>query len=219
MQAAAENLVPVTLELGGKSPVVVGRSADMSVAAARIMNGKTLNAGQICLAPDYVLAPSDRLPDFVAAAKMSVGQMFPSIRESSDYTAIVTDRHYARLMDYLDDARAKGAEIVEVNYTIDADAPIPLKLVSAELKPAASEGNIYFDREKGTIVENVSSVHIKGTISFELNGTSVPAELDLKMSSSSITPVPVTPPAQSTASSPSRGATGATGMAVSPRPP
>jgi len=87
----------------------------MPVAAARIMNGKTLNAGQICLAPDYVLAPADRLPDFVAAAKTSVAQMFPSIRESADYTAVVTDRHYARLMDYLDDARAKGAEIVEIN--------------------------------------------------------------------------------------------------------
>ena len=115
MRAAAENLVPVTLELGGKSPVVVGRSADMAVAAARIMNGKTLNAGQICLAPDYVLAPADRLGDFVAEAKASVGRMFPSIRESPDYTAVVSDRHYARLMGYLDDARAKGAEIVEIN--------------------------------------------------------------------------------------------------------
>uniref|UniRef100_UPI003F72D593 aldehyde dehydrogenase family protein n=1 Tax=Reyranella sp. TaxID=1929291 RepID=UPI003F72D593 len=107
MRAAAENLVPVTLELGGKSPVVVGRSADMAVAAARIMNGKTLNAGQICLAPDYVLAPADRVGDFVAEAKASVGRMFPSIRESPDYTAVVSDRHYARLMGYLDDARTK----------------------------------------------------------------------------------------------------------------
>lgn len=115
MRAAAENLVPVTLELGGKSPVVVGRSADMAVAAARIMNGKTLNAGQICLAPDYVLAPADRVGDFVAEAKASVGRMFPSIRESPDYTAVVSDRHYARLMGYLDDARAKGAELVEIN--------------------------------------------------------------------------------------------------------
>ncbi len=115
MRAAAENLVPVTLELGGKSPVVIGRSADMAVAAARIMNGKTLNAGQICLAPDYVLAPADRVGDFVAQAKVSVGRMFPSIRESPDYTAVVSDRHYARLMSYLDDARAKGAEIVEIN--------------------------------------------------------------------------------------------------------
>ena len=115
MRAAAENLVPVTLELGGKSPVVIGRSADLAVAAARIMNGKTLNAGQICLAPDYVLAPADRMGAFVAEAKASVGRMFPTIRENPDYTAIVADRHYARLTGYVDDARAKGAEIIEIN--------------------------------------------------------------------------------------------------------
>jgi coniferyl-aldehyde dehydrogenase len=115
MRAAAENLVPVTLELGGKSPVVIGRSADLATAAARIMNGKTLNAGQVCLAPDYVLAPADRLDTFVAEAKSSVGRMFPTLRDNPDYTAIVSDRHYARLAGYLDDARAKGAEIVEIN--------------------------------------------------------------------------------------------------------
>src|SRR6202012_3548079 len=68
MRAAAENLVPLTLELGGKSPVIVGRSADVNVAAARIMNGKTLNAGQICLAPDYVLTPKENLESFIGAA-------------------------------------------------------------------------------------------------------------------------------------------------------
>ena len=115
MRAAAENLVPVTLELGGKSPVVIGRSADLATAAARIMNGKTLNAGQICLAPDYVLAPADQIGGFVAAAKTAVGHMFPTIRDNPDYTAVVADRHYARLTGYLDDARAKGAEIVEIN--------------------------------------------------------------------------------------------------------
>ena len=115
MRAAAENLVPVTLELGGKSPVVIGRSADLAVAAARIMNGKTLNAGQICLAPDYVLAPADRIGALVEEAKASVGRMFPTIRDNPDYTAIVSDRHYARLAGYVEDARAKGAEIVEIN--------------------------------------------------------------------------------------------------------
>mgnify|MGYP003386367955 FL=1 len=79
------------------------------------MNGKTLNAGQICLAPDYVLAPADRMGAFVAEAKASVGCMFPTIRENPDYTAIVADRHYARLTGYVDDARAKGAEIIEIN--------------------------------------------------------------------------------------------------------
>jgi len=115
MRAAAENLVPVTLELGGKSPVVIGRSANLAIAAARIMNGKSLNAGQICLAPDYVLAPSDQISGFVEAAKSAVGHMFPTIRDNPDYTAVVADRHYARLMGYVDDARAKGAEIVEIN--------------------------------------------------------------------------------------------------------
>lgn len=115
MKAAAENLVPVTLELGGKSPVILGRSADLATSAARIMNGKTFNAGQICLAPDYVLAPADKVGGFVEAAKSAVRHMFPTIRDNPDYTALVSDRHYERLTGYVDDARAKGAEIVEIN--------------------------------------------------------------------------------------------------------
>lgn len=114
MRAAAENLVPLTLELGGKSPVVIGKSADMGVAAARIMNGKTLNAGQICLAPDYVFTPRDKVEGFVDAAQASVSKMFPSLKDNPDYTAIVAQRHYDRIMGYVEDARAKGARIVEL---------------------------------------------------------------------------------------------------------
>jgi len=114
MRAAAENLVPLTLELGGKSPVIVGRSADMSMAAARVMAGKTLNAGQICLAPDYLFAPKDQLESFVAAAQSSVSKMFPTIKDNPDYTAIVAQRHYDRITGYVDDARAKGARIIEL---------------------------------------------------------------------------------------------------------
>lgn len=115
MRAAADNLVPVTLELGGKSPVILAESADMATAADRIMAGKTLNAGQICLAPDYVLAPEPRVADFVAAAKASVEKMFPTIKDNPDYTAVIADRHYDRIRGYIDDARAKGAEIVAIN--------------------------------------------------------------------------------------------------------
>jgi coniferyl-aldehyde dehydrogenase len=115
MKAAAENLTPLTLELGGKSPVILGKGADLPTAAARIMNGKTLNAGQICLAPDYVLAPRDKVEGFVEAARHSVAKMFPTIKDNPDYTAIVAQRHYDRVMGYLDDARAKGARIVELN--------------------------------------------------------------------------------------------------------
>ncbi|MDP1631948.1 MAG: coniferyl aldehyde dehydrogenase [Caulobacter sp.] len=115
MRAAAENLVPLTLELGGKSPVIISGTADMATAAARIMNGKTLNAGQICLAPDYVMAPADRVDEFVAEAKAAVGKMFPTLKDNPDYTSVVNQRHYDRIKGHIDDARAKGAEIVEIN--------------------------------------------------------------------------------------------------------
>jgi coniferyl-aldehyde dehydrogenase len=114
MRAAAENLVPLTLELGGKSPVILGRSADYAVAAARIMNGKTMNAGQICLAPDYVLTPEDKLESFVGEARGAALRMFPTMKDNPDYTAIVSQRHFDRIKGYVDDARAKGARVVEL---------------------------------------------------------------------------------------------------------
>jgi coniferyl-aldehyde dehydrogenase len=116
MHAAAENLVPLTLELGGKSPVIIGDSADLQMAATRIMSGKTLNAGQICLAPDYVFLPEGKEADFVAAATDAVSTMFPAgLRDNDDYTAVISQHHLDRLENYLDDARAKGAEVVAVN--------------------------------------------------------------------------------------------------------
>ena len=115
MRAAAENLVPLTLELGGKSPVVIGRSADMALTAANIMTGKTMNAGQICLAPDYVFVPEERADEFVTAARASVEKMYPDLKDNPDYTSVVNERHYDRINGYLDDARSKGAEIIEIN--------------------------------------------------------------------------------------------------------
>lgn len=115
MKAAAENLVPVTLELGGKSPVVIGRSADMELAASNIMAGKTLNAGQICLAPDYVFLPEESRDEFVRHAQGSVAKMYPDIKDNPDYTSIISERHFDRIHGYIEDAKAKGADIVEIN--------------------------------------------------------------------------------------------------------
>jgi coniferyl-aldehyde dehydrogenase len=115
MRAAAENLVPVTLELGGKSPVIVSRSADIATTADRIMVGKTLNAGQICLAPDYLLVPEETRDTLVGALQKSAAGMFPKMRDNPDYTAIVTPRHFDRVKALVDDARAKGATIIEIN--------------------------------------------------------------------------------------------------------
>jgi coniferyl-aldehyde dehydrogenase len=116
MRAAAENLVPVTLELGGKSPTIIGASADIEKAALRIMSGKTLNAGQICLAPDYVFVPEGKTAEFVTAARSAVETMFPGgLKDNEDYTSVVNQRHFDRLQSYLEDARSKGGEIVEIN--------------------------------------------------------------------------------------------------------
>lgn len=116
MRAAADNLVPVTLELGGKSPVILGRSADVQKAALRIMSGKTLNAGQICLAPDYVFVPEDKNDEFVEAARDAVAKMYPAgLKDNEDYTSVVNQRHFERLQSSLEDARAKGGAIIEIN--------------------------------------------------------------------------------------------------------
>ncbi|UPG85436.1 coniferyl aldehyde dehydrogenase [Luteibacter aegosomatis] len=111
MRAASEHLVPVTLELGGKSPAIVGRGADLDVAAMRLMFGKTLNAGQVCVAPDYALVPRERVTSLVDALDRAVKFMFPTLRGNADYTSIVNERHHARLLGLLDDARDKGATL------------------------------------------------------------------------------------------------------------
>ncbi|MEM1229069.1 MAG: coniferyl aldehyde dehydrogenase [Pseudomonadota bacterium] len=115
MRAASENLVPVTLELGGKSPVVVGRSADMDKTADAIMAGKMMNAGQICLAPDYVFVPSEKMPEFVASSQRAVKKMFPTLLDNPDYTSVVNERHYERITGYVEEAKQAGAEVVEIN--------------------------------------------------------------------------------------------------------
>jgi coniferyl-aldehyde dehydrogenase len=114
-RAAAANLVPVTLELGGKSPVVIGPDADFARAARSVAIGKTINVGQLCLTPDYVYVPAGREREFAAALQASFAKLFPTLRDNADYSAIVAPRHYARLQSYLDDARRKGATLIEVN--------------------------------------------------------------------------------------------------------
>jgi acyl-CoA reductase-like NAD-dependent aldehyde dehydrogenase len=111
MRSAAANLTPVTLELGGKSPAIVGRGIDIAVAADRILYGKCLNAGQTCIAPDYALVPEERVEAFVSAARETVARLYPRLRDNPDYTAIIDERHRDRLASYLDEARERGARI------------------------------------------------------------------------------------------------------------
>ncbi|WP_372863142.1 coniferyl aldehyde dehydrogenase [Spongiibacter sp.] len=115
MRAAADNLTPVTLELGGKSPVIIGDSYPIEEAAERIINGKTLNVGQVCLSPDYVFVPEAKLEGFVEAVTKHLGTLFSSLLNNPDYTSVVNDRHFQRLQGYLADAREQGADVREFN--------------------------------------------------------------------------------------------------------
>ncbi len=115
MRAAADNLVPVTLELGGKSPTFIGRSADKKKSGERIAMGKMMNAGQICLAPDYLLVAKDQEGDMIEIVKTGVAGMYPSLLANDDYTSVVNGRNFERLQGYLKDAQEKGAELIEVN--------------------------------------------------------------------------------------------------------
>ena len=115
MRAAAQNLTPVTLELGGKSPAIVGRGIDVAEAADKIMHGKCLNAGQTCIAPDYALVPEERIDDFAAAARASVARMYPRLAQNAQYSAIVNERHRERLRGLLDEARRAGERVEEIN--------------------------------------------------------------------------------------------------------
>lgn len=115
LHAAADNLTPVTLELGGKSPVIIGESANLKQAAERIAIGKMLNAGQICLAPDYVLVPRRHEAELVDEIGKAVSVMYPTLLTNPDYTSVINARHRDRLHGYIDDARAKGAEVTAIN--------------------------------------------------------------------------------------------------------
>ncbi len=115
LHAAADNLTPVTLELGGKSPAILGRSANLAQATERVAMGKMLNAGQICIAPDYLMVAAEQEAAAVDGIVAAASAMYPTLLANPDYTSVVNDRHYARLTAAIADARDKGAEVIEVN--------------------------------------------------------------------------------------------------------
>ena len=115
MKAASENLVPVTLELGGKSPVIVDEDANLSEVAKKVMRGKTMNAGQICLAPDYLMLPKGKGKEFADASSDAIGEMFKDLKYNDDYTSVINERHYDRINELVSDAKEKGAEVVQIN--------------------------------------------------------------------------------------------------------
>ena len=125
--AAADQLTPVTLELGGKSPALIHEEADLAALAPRLAIGKLLNAGQTCIAPDYVLVPERRVDALVEALGQAVAKLYPAPCDNPDYTSIVNERHHARLIALADDARRKGATLVELGTGEGHAAPRRLR--------------------------------------------------------------------------------------------
>jgi coniferyl-aldehyde dehydrogenase len=123
-------LTPVTLELGGKSPAIVGIGADLRDAALRIAHGKAFNAGQICVAPDYALVPRGKAAEFAAAVRDAFGKLYPSVQGNAEYTSIITERHAARLRHLLDDARSKGATLLACGEVAAAGRQMALTVVT-----------------------------------------------------------------------------------------
>ncbi|UAL44626.1 coniferyl aldehyde dehydrogenase [Shewanella inventionis] len=119
MRAAANNLTPVTLELGGKSPAIIAPDMPIETAVERLIFGKCLNAGQICVAPDYILCPADKVSEFIETYRARFNKMYPDFVNNQDYGNVINDRQFQRLLKVLDDAKTKGAKVVSAT-----DAPI-----------------------------------------------------------------------------------------------
>ena len=147
MRAAAENLVPVTLELGGKSPVVIDTDFDVALAAERTLTIKTFNAGQICLSPDYLLISPSQVDAFVAAAKSFVARSFPTIQANQDYTAIISQRHVERLTGLLEDARQKGATLISLAPEGEPDADASTRKIAPQLVLNATDDMLIMQEE------------------------------------------------------------------------
>lgn len=143
--AAADNLTPVTLELGGKSPAIIDPSADLKKATRSIVFGKLFNAGQTCVAPDYVLADGARLTETIAGLTVAAKSMFPDIETTDDYSSLISAQHFERVTDLVTDARNAGVEVIQFGdperlaarrkmpFTIIVDPPRDLRVMREEI--------------------------------------------------------------------------------------
>lgn len=167
MRAARENLVPVTLELGGKSPVIIEQGSSLRKAARRIAYGKLTNAGQTCIAPDYVLVAEQEVEDFVAAYTREVAKLYPDIAANPDYTSIINDRRHARLLDLLVDARAKGARVIEIGAQADDGATVHRRTMApAVVLDVTEEMSVMKDEIFGPILPVVPYRELEDAVAY-----------------------------------------------------
>ncbi|WP_298142639.1 coniferyl aldehyde dehydrogenase [uncultured Acinetobacter sp.] len=165
MKAASENLVPVILELGGKSPVLVHSSMNIQDVAERIAAGKLWNAGQTCVAPDYMFLPKGKTEAFIEHFKAYVNKMYPSFKDNQDYTAIINDKQHQRLQNYLKDAQEKGAKIIEI-YKEKEDLSTTRKLAPTLLTNVTQDMKIMQEEIFGPLLPILEYEQIDDVIDF-----------------------------------------------------
>jgi coniferyl-aldehyde dehydrogenase len=170
MAAAAANLTPVTLELGGKSPALVAPDYPVEKAADRIAFGKCFNAGQTCVAPDYVLLPEAQLEAFIAAFMASVKRRYPDLAQDADYTGIINSRQYDRLQSWLEEAKTAGVRTVAYELSKDAGQGDALKLIPPTLLINPSDNLTIMQQEIfGPLMPIITYSHIDQAVGFVLN--------------------------------------------------
>ncbi len=166
MRAAAENLVPVTLELGGKSPVIVGESASIAKTATSLAFGKMMNGGQLCLSPDYALLPRGREDEFVNAFAGEIRSMYPTVFDNPDFTGVFNDAHFARLAGYIEDARKKGARVTIVNPIEHAEQQASRRMPVHILQDVTEDMAVMQDEIFGPLLPIMSYDDIADAVSF-----------------------------------------------------
>jgi coniferyl-aldehyde dehydrogenase len=164
-QAAAKNLTPVTLELGGKSPAIVDASCDLSVMAPRLAFGKLINAGQTCIAPDYLMLHQSHADALPALLEKTIGKLYPTLAANPDYTSIVSDHHYRRLHELLADAESKGAKVISINPAGEKFNPETRKMAPALVLNATSEMRVMQEEIFGPVLPVMTFDRIEEAIS------------------------------------------------------
>lgn len=164
MRAAADNLTPVTLELGGKSPAIIAPDMSIDTAVERLIFGKCLNAGQICVAPDYVLCPADKVDAFIAAYRARFNKMYPDFVNNQDYGNVINDRQYQRLLKVLDDAKAKGAKVISA--TDDPISTDNRKLATQLITDTTDDMLIMQDEIFGPLLPIISYKNVSEAIGY-----------------------------------------------------
>jgi coniferyl-aldehyde dehydrogenase len=169
-QAAARNLTPVTLELGGKSPAILDPSCDLDRAARSIAFGKLLNAGQTCIAPDYALVSRAQIEPFAQKLRQAIARLYPTLARNPDYTGIVSDRHRERLAALLADAEAQGARVIAVNPAGEAFDPATRKLAPTLVLGATRRMKLMQEEIFGPILPIIAYDAIEDALAYVNDG-------------------------------------------------